>query len=222
MSEVLLSTQAQGPGWWQASDGKWYPPQPASPPAGYGASPTPAAQRKRHGCLYAALGVAAVVILIVVVAVVAIGSAAKKVSTNAQNGNLGGAAPAAQYKVGDTASTGSFRVTVFGVKDPQPPLNQFDTPRAGDHYVAVDVQISNPGTDQKSFSSLLGLHLLDSLNHQYSETIISGLAPGSPDGQIAGGQSVRGFVGFEVPDGTVGLKLRAQGGLTSAGAVFNL
>ena len=23
-----MSTQPQGPGWWQASDGRWYPPQP--------------------------------------------------------------------------------------------------------------------------------------------------------------------------------------------------
>ena len=23
-----MSQQPQGPGWWQASDGRWYPPQP--------------------------------------------------------------------------------------------------------------------------------------------------------------------------------------------------
>jgi hypothetical protein len=28
-----VSDQSQGPGWWLASDGKWYPPQPATPPA---------------------------------------------------------------------------------------------------------------------------------------------------------------------------------------------
>ncbi|HBX10284.1 MAG TPA: hypothetical protein DEG13_10955, partial [Candidatus Microthrix parvicella] len=27
-----MSDQAQGPGWWQASDGKWYPPQTAAQP----------------------------------------------------------------------------------------------------------------------------------------------------------------------------------------------
>lgn len=27
-----MSDSAQGPGWWQASDGKWYPPQPQAPP----------------------------------------------------------------------------------------------------------------------------------------------------------------------------------------------
>ena len=28
-----MSDFSQGPGWWQASDGKWYPPQQAAPPA---------------------------------------------------------------------------------------------------------------------------------------------------------------------------------------------
>lgn len=43
-----MSDSSQGPGWWQASDGKWYPPDPSSqppppPPAGGGrrAKPPP-------------------------------------------------------------------------------------------------------------------------------------------------------------------------------------
>lgn len=52
-----MSAQPQGPGWWQASDGNWYPPQgegapPA--PAAYGAptayaSLTPVSNGKRFG-----------------------------------------------------------------------------------------------------------------------------------------------------------------------------
>lgn len=37
-----MSDYSQGPGWWQASDGKWYPPQqaaPAAPTAPWGAAP---------------------------------------------------------------------------------------------------------------------------------------------------------------------------------------
>ena len=44
-----MSDTSQGPGWWQASDGKWYPPEqtpgaeptaaPTAPPAGYGQQP---------------------------------------------------------------------------------------------------------------------------------------------------------------------------------------
>ncbi|MBO9706549.1 MAG: RDD family protein [Arthrobacter sp.] len=40
-----MSDTSQGPGWWQASDGKWYPPEqapaaaPGAPAPGYGAPP---------------------------------------------------------------------------------------------------------------------------------------------------------------------------------------
>lgn len=39
-----MSDASQGPGWWLASDGKWYPPQPSSPPTpppGTGRPPLP-------------------------------------------------------------------------------------------------------------------------------------------------------------------------------------
>ena len=40
-----MSDASQGPGWWQASDGKWYPPEaklPPPPPGAYAAAPAPA------------------------------------------------------------------------------------------------------------------------------------------------------------------------------------
>jgi len=61
-----MSMQPGRPGWWRASDGRWYPPQPrpAYPPQPFGAGP-PVPQNKRgnHGVLIAVLiGVAVVLI----------------------------------------------------------------------------------------------------------------------------------------------------------------
>lgn len=125
------------------------------------------------------------------------------------------------YKVGDTAKTGDFDVTVYGVKDPQTTSNQFDKAAAGSHYVSVDVQIANTGSKQQTFSSLLGYHLVDAANRQYDIKITT-VTPGPPDGQIPAGGAVRGLVVFEVPDGTTGLRLRVQGSLTASGAFFTL
>lgn len=58
-----MSDQAQGPGWWQASDSKWYPPQPPAPPA-----------KKSRGCLTA---VGALVVLAVVIVVIAVAAGGK-------------------------------------------------------------------------------------------------------------------------------------------------
>jgi hypothetical protein len=229
-----MTDTSQGQGWWLASDGKWYPPQSqvktAPPPiGGYGPPPVPGygapppvlmQQKKGHGCLYAFLAVMGIGLILVIVLVEAVGTAAKRISDNATAGNLGGPAPAAKYSIGQTARTAGFDVTVFAVIDPQAP-SQFETPPAGDHFVSVDIAVRNPGSSQQAFSSFIGLHLLDSLNHQYNESLGS-ISPPTPDGQIAAGQTVRGLVLFEVPDGTTGLKLRVQGSLTAAGAVWTL
>ncbi len=125
------------------------------------------------------------------------------------------------YSIGQTAKTGGFSATVYAVKDPQPPVDQFDVPKAGMHFVSVDVQVTNSGSSSTTFSSLVGFHLLDSLNHQYDEEI-STITPAAPEGVIAGGQSIRGLVIFQVPDGTKGLRLKVQGGFTATGAVWQL
>lgn len=46
-----MSDFSQGPGWWQASDGKWYPPQQAaSPTAGpWGSAPPAAGYAQPYG-----------------------------------------------------------------------------------------------------------------------------------------------------------------------------
>jgi uncharacterized RDD family membrane protein YckC len=68
-----MSDTSQGPGWWQASDGKWYQPETgsASPAApGYGAGATPAASGELADWGTRAIGIIidwAVMIAIVVV-----------------------------------------------------------------------------------------------------------------------------------------------------------
>jgi hypothetical protein len=127
----------------------------------------------------------------------------------------------APYKVGDTAKTSGWEVTVFGVKDPWTSTNSYETPTAGDRYVQVDVQVHNTRSSQQTWSSLAGFKLLDSLNRSYTEAITSA-QPGPPDGQVAGGESLRGFVTYQVPTDATGLIFVAQGSFTAAGAKFAL
>ena len=80
-----MSDTPQGPGWWQASDGKWYPPQsaptaaPPPPPSPvYGTppqpqwTPPPAKKGGNKGCLIALAVVGVVLVLGVVATVVAV------------------------------------------------------------------------------------------------------------------------------------------------------
>jgi len=71
-----MSDVSQGPGWWQASDGRWYPPQsvpPAAPvappppapgpPPQWGAPPAGPPKKANRGCLIALAIVGALVVL---------------------------------------------------------------------------------------------------------------------------------------------------------------
>jgi hypothetical protein len=93
-----MSQQPQGPGWWQASDGRWYPPQPQQYPPPYqqqnqpqyqqqyGPSPAPPRRSSNRGCLIAAVVVG--VLLLVGVgfaawAIYRVGSAVSDVTAGA-------------------------------------------------------------------------------------------------------------------------------------------
>jgi hypothetical protein len=129
--------------------------------------------------------------------------------------------PRTVYKIGDTAKTSDFEVTVYGLKDPQTTTNQFDKPAAGNRYVSVDVQVANKGSSQQTFSSVLGFHLVDSANRQYDLEFTT-VEPRAPDGQIPAGGAIRGLAVFEIPEGTTGMRLRVQGSITASGAFFTL
>lgn len=200
-------------GYWQASDGNWYPP-PAPPPA-----PGPAAQRppkkKSHKFRWTLLGLVAAIIVIVAV-VASSGGSTKKTS-----GVTPGAPASATYKVGDTATTSGWQVTVYSAKDPWTSTNQFDVAKAGYRYVQVDVQVLNTKSTQEAFSSLMGFKLFDSANHSFTEALVS-TQPGPPDGTVPAHGAMRGLVTFEVPTSSTGLILQVQGSLTAAGSRFAL
>lgn len=191
-------------------------PRPRAAPTGPAYDAAPARKRKSRWPLYALLG--ALVFLVV----------AAIVGTSTEDDDPAGPGTAAlptgaPHQIGETAKTSDFEVQVFGVEYPYTSPDEFFVePGAGNAYVSVDVQVRNTSNRQQPFSSILGLHLLDAENRQYDHTIVFGLDPGPPGGEFAPGHAVRGFVPFEVPEGTTGLQLRVQGSLTAAGALFQL
>jgi hypothetical protein len=226
------------------------PPEPAAPaapvaPALRGPMPTtpnyvpPVRKPSKDGGVKVwkiALGVTLGLFLFMGVCIAVIGAgankAAKDLATQSTTGEStaqpsgtspAGTAPATKtsYKVGETARTGDFEVTLYTFTDPQPMTNQFDKAKAGNHYLAADVQIANKGPKALTFSSIVGFHVVDAANRQYDIAFTS-LKPGAPEGQIPAGEALRGLAVFEVPDGTTGLRLRVQGSLTASGAFFAL
>jgi hypothetical protein len=122
-----MSDASQGPGWWQATDGKWYPPQeqaPAVPPT-YQAAPSPQpaptysspriqsvpnAQEAVWALVAGILSLTCCGFVAAIVAIIVGGNAKKKIAMS--GGTLGGEGMA---KVGVILGWVSIGLTVIGV-----------------------------------------------------------------------------------------------------------
>jgi hypothetical protein len=160
-----------------------------------------------------------IVVAVIIAAMVAT-SGSKKSTAPSGTANTP-AAPSATHKIGDTATTSGWQVTVYGAQDPWSSGNQFETPTAGPRFVSVDGQVRNTKGTQQVFSSVASFKLLDSASRSFNGTIVS-VQPGPPEGQVPAGQAVRGFVTFDVPSTSTGLTLLIQGSFTAAGSRFTL
>lgn len=154
-------------------------------------------------------------------ALIIIGVVASSVGNGGNKSNTQGATtvPSVPYKVGDTATTSGWQVTVYSAKDPWISGNGMDTPAAGNRYVQVDVQVVNTTSSQEPFSSIMAFKLFDSTNRAFTEALVS-TQPGPPDGTVPAHAAQRGFVTFEVPTASKGLVFQVQGSLTAAGSRF--
>jgi hypothetical protein len=126
------------------------------------------------------------------------------------------------YSIGDTAHTSVFDVTVHQVVSPWQSTNQFETPQAGRHFVAVEASLTNTeGDELETWSSLLGAELTDTQGRPW-EVAFAGTELPSLDGDVGRGMTRRGWVVFEVADDASGLLLRLKGELTATGSLFDL
>lgn len=210
-----MSDQAQGPGWWQAADGKWYPPQQQypQPPPGY----VTQRQAKRSGGCLKAVGVATIVfvVLVAIVVIAAVATSSKKTTTSSSSGG----SAAAPHAIGETAQTADFAVTLNSAQDPY--VDPQATAPDGQHFVTVDVTIHNTSSKDLTVSSIVFFDLTAADGTVLKETIGPSLPP--IDGTVAANDVRRGSVIFDVPDtATKPLKLRVKGDITAGGVTFTI
>lgn len=161
--------------------------------------------------------------LVVLIAVLAIAGSGGDDGDTAGEDPAAGATEGGQevYAVGQTAHTGDFDVTVHQVQDPFTPTNQFESPRAGHRFVAVEVEVRNTGTERAPMSTLLGAEVTDSMNRPWN-VALAGLDLPHLDGEVGPGEARRGWMVFEVAQDATGLRLRLKGNLTATGSLFAL
>lgn len=110
------------------------------------------------------------------------------------------------FKVGDIVRRGDLEAAVLSVNADYAPNNDYIRPDAGNKFVGVELQVKNTGTESETLSTLLQFKLRDASNAQYDIDVFGVPDPRFPDGELAAGDTNRGWIGFEVPDDAGGLK----------------
>lgn len=239
-----MSDTQQGPGWWKASDGRWYPPethpdyrppppppprpvpappQHARPPAqprpgpapNYGPWSDPPQKRVKvkggTSIWKVALGVMLGMFLFVIAcsAIISNGvDTGKKLNPTGANGesdtspSSSSGASSKTYKVRDKVQTRDGNtVQVYAFVPNVTSSNQFTRPKAGTTYSAIDVE-GCAGTKPDSF----GLNPFDfSLamsDNTRAQPTLPVKTPALNSESQAAGVCNRGWVTFEVPDGS--------------------
>ncbi|MFE7564459.1 DUF4352 domain-containing protein [Kitasatospora sp. NPDC057500] len=117
----------------------------------------------------------------------------------------------APAKVGDTIALKSTLekgntadVTALKVVDPAESTNEYLTAADGKHYVAVQFQIKPTGSKAYSEAPWSSAKVIDNQGQAYGPTLADTKAGPSfqTPTNIAAGETGKGFVVFEVPDGT--------------------
>jgi len=142
--------------------------------------------------------------------------AGQRVSTPA-----GGQSGAPNLAAGQADTTSGFSTTLIQTVDPWVSTNQFESPAAGKRYVAVELTMVNTSSEPQTFSTLLGLEVVDSLGQHWNPTF-AGLDLPQLGGDLAPGAMIRGWQVFEVGVDSTGLQLVVKGSLTASGITFTL
>lgn len=117
-------------------------------------------------------------------------------------------------QVGSPNALNGVTVTVVSADLNASSGNQFINPKSGDRFVAVQVLYENTGTDTYDYNPF-DWKLSDSAGFSY-DTTFSGIGPELHAGTIQPGEKAQGYITYEVPTSSTGLKLKLTSGDDSA------
>jgi len=126
--------------------------------------------------------------------------------TPANPNTLRSAATGVEFAIGEPVEIENLEFVVNGIRTDSG--SGFFTPDAGYTYLLVDVSVTNNGSEAELISSMLMFTLRDSEGFAYTSSMGAlSVGRGGLDGDVMVGSTLRGELGFEVPEGITGLEL---------------
>lgn len=161
--------------------------------------------------------------LVAVAAAAVLGLSACRTNEAALVNDDGTSTPQAEFVVGDRAVLGDLEYLIHGVTDPFDNGSALGDPRAGNRWVAVDVEVFNIGTEPFDLVPVICFDVQDGLNRTFDQEFWVETDVARPSGEIAPGASRRGTLVWELPVDATELRMNAKCELFSKGsATFGL
>jgi hypothetical protein len=117
------------------------------------------------------------------------------------------------YAVGAPGDARDYRMTVLGKRPCK--VEPHFSPRAGNMKLGVEVEIEGRTEREVPVSAFYAL-LSDDAGNLYRPTL-AGCSPALPAERVREGESIKGFITFELPDQARGLKLSYEPFVVGAG-----
>ena len=108
-------------------------------------------------------------------------------------------APPETGDVGEAVENGAYELTVHEVTDPLAPGDEFFGPEEGNRWIVVEVSITNLSDEPQDYGTY-DFKLKDADNFEYTTGFVD-VERELSSGSLAAGDTVRGQVGFEEPEG---------------------
>lgn len=112
---------------------------------------------------------------------------------------LGGSGPVKTGAVGEAVHQGNFELTVHSVTDPYDVSEDSFAPQSGNRWVLIDVSLTNVSEEPQNYGSF-DFTVHDTNDKEYT----SGFANQTPEldfGSLEAGETIRGQVAYELPEG---------------------
>jgi hypothetical protein len=126
---------------------------------------------------------------------------------------VGAAGDEAVHAVGDRGDARDYGMTVLGTRPCK--LEPHFSPREGNFKLGVEVEIEGRSDREVPVSAFYAL-LMDAEGNLYRPTL-AGCTPSLPSERVREGESVKGFITFELPDAARGLRLSYEPFVLGAG-----
>lgn len=179
--------------------------QQYQPPVPPGYMPPPPPQKKRWP--YVLLGIlGGIVIIIVAISVCFIVVIGKGVEKAEEVGLIGNETH--EGVVGAPVKCGNNLELIVHSAEEVTSDNQYLAPGEGVYYLALDLSFENKGKESEPVSTIMEMTLRDSEGREFSPYITTIKEPWLPEGDIAPGSKIRGYVTFKVTEGAKGLAFK--------------